>query len=189
MFKTLMEGETKFVWKDGVPNVVPRKVTLDLIKASLSVTDGDAQRIHTALVAEEWIEPGKFVPTRRGMALAQHIDRPHISRAAAEEILDRVLHWADSINADEDARVKLRAIYLFGSLERGEPEVGDIDLFVEFMTLDLGDNVEPKDMDRERELFEELTSISDYISPSSELDRKIMSDVPCRQVFPRPSSR
>jgi predicted nucleotidyltransferase len=188
VFKTLLEGENKFVWKNGVPSVVPRKVTPDLIDASLNVSGAEAQRIHAALIAEGWIEPNKFVPTRRGMALAQHVDRSRISRTDAEKILDEVLDWADRINADAGTRVKLKAIYLFGSLERGEAEVGDIDLFVEFTTLDLGDELQPEDMDRENEMAEELTSISEYVSPSSELDRKMMSDVPSRQVFPRPSS-
>lgn len=186
MFKTLMEAETEYVWKDGAPSIVVRRVTPDLIVSTLNVSATEAQRIQMELVAEGWIESDKFVPTTKGMALAQHIDRPRLPRAEAERILDKVVDWADRINAQPNARVKVKAIHLFGSLERGAPDVADIDLFVEFTTMDLGMELQPEDTDCESELVEELVSISEYISPSNEFDRLKMSDVPCRQVYPRP---
>jgi predicted nucleotidyltransferase len=185
VFKTLMEREIEYKWNGGAPIIVPRKVTPDLIECSLGLPGAEAQQIQEMLVAEGWIEPEKFVPTSQGMALAQHIDRPRLSRREAEDILDQVLNWADRINANVQARVKLKAICLFGSLERGEAEVGDIDLFVAFTTLDLGDDLQPEDMDRQTEMVEELKGISEYISPSCELDMMMMSDVPKKQVFPR----
>jgi predicted nucleotidyltransferase len=118
------------------------------------------------------------------MGLSQHIDRPKLSRAEAEAILDRVIQWADHTNVEAGARVKVKAIHLYGSLERGADEVGDIDLFVEFTTMDLEMDLQPEDMEREEELCEELTYISDYLSPSSVLERMMMHDVPMRQVFP-----
>lgn len=189
MFKALMKGGAKFEWKRGIPKLVPREVTPDLIESSLDVTFEDAPRIHAALVAEGWIESDTFVLTRRGMALAQHVDRERISRAEAEKILDRVLDWADRVNAAPDARVKVKSICLYGSLERGEPEVGDIDLFIEFTTLELGGDLQPEDMDLEDGLAEELVGISEYISASCQWESAIMSDVPRRQVFPRSPER
>ena len=42
-----------------------------------------------------------------------------------------------------------------------------------------------EDMEHEDELSEELTSISDYLGPSSWIDREMMYDVPMLLVFPR----
>ena len=186
MFKTFVEEEKPLVWNEGKPHSVVRTISPQLTETSLNVSGAEAKQVHEALVSEGWIEPEKFVPTRRGVALAQHVDRPRISRAEAGKILERVLDWADGINEDPDARVKLRAIRLFGSLERGEAEVGDIDLFVEFTTFDLGDDMQPEDMVRESELAGDLKDISEYISPSDELSRQMMLDVPTLRIFPRP---
>lgn len=79
----------------------------------------------------------------------------------------------------------MKTIHLYGSLAQGADEVGDVDLFVEFTTMDLAMDLQREDMDRENELCEELTSISDYLSPSSWLDREMMGDVSMRQVFPQ----
>lgn len=185
MFNNFLEREMEVEWKDGMPLPVVRRMTPDMIEAELHVAPVEAQRIQAELVVEDWIEPEKFTPTRKGMALAQHIDRPKLQRAEAEALLDKVLEWAERTNAVADARVKVKAIHLYGSLERGADEVGDIDRFVEFTTLDLDMDLEPEDMEREGELCEELTGISDYLSPSTGLDRLMMEDVPMRQVFPR----
>jgi hypothetical protein len=74
---------------------------------------------------------------------------------------------------------------LFGSLNRGAAWVDDMDIFVEVSTMDLGDDLQPEDMEREDELFEEVASISERISPSSEIVRMTMDDVEMRQVFPQ----
>jgi predicted nucleotidyltransferase len=118
------------------------------------------------------------------MALSQYTDRPKIARAEAEKILANVLAWAADTNAVPNARVKVKAIDLFGSLQRGEPFVGDVDIFIEFTTMELGADLEPEDMGREVELLEELSQISDYVSPSSVFDREYMVDVPRHRVFP-----
>jgi hypothetical protein len=81
--------------------------------------------------------------------------------------------------------VRSRTIDLFGSLQRGAAEVGDINLFVVITTMDLGMDLQPKDQEREDELAEELMFISEYISPSSELDQMCMG-VPSTRIFPRP---
>lgn len=185
MFKNFTEQESEMDWNDGVPVVKIRRMTPDFIARQLETASGEAQRIQAALVAEGWIEPEKFTPTRKGMALSQHDDRPKLPRAEAEALLAKVLVWADRTNAVADARVKVKTIHLYGSMLKGADEVGDVDLFVEFTTMDLDMDLQCEDMDRENELCEELTNISDYLSPSTGLDREMMSDVPMRQVFPR----
>jgi hypothetical protein len=95
-----------------------------------------------------------------------------------------VLAWADGVNAEPNARVMVKSIDLFGSMQCGAVEVGDIELFVVFTTMDLGMDPQPEDLEREHELTQELVSISEYISPSSELDQ-VCRDVPSSRVFPR----
>lgn len=185
MFKNFLEREMEVEWKDGFPVRNVRRMTPSVIEAELGVPPAEAGLIQDKLISEGYIEPGKFTPTRLGMALAQHTDRPKISRADAEAILSQVLDWADRTNAVPDARVKVKTIHLYGSLARGAAEVGDVDLFVEFTTMDLGQDLMPEDQQREEELSEELVSISEYLSPSSFIDRMLMEDVPMRQVFPR----
>lgn len=185
MFKNFNVQETEIDWNDGAPVVKVRQMTRDFIVGQLEIASGEAQRIQAALVAEGWIESDKLTPTRKGMALSQHVDRPKLPRAEAEALLTKVLDWADRINAVADARVKVKTIHLYGSLLQGADEVGDVDLFIEFTTMDLDADLQCEDMDRENDLSEELASISDYLSPSSWIDRELMGDVPMRQVFPR----
>lgn len=185
MFKNFTALESEMDWSSGAPIVKVQQMTPDFIAEQLEMAFGEAQRVQAALVAEEWIQPEKFRPTRKGMGLSQHVDRLMLARSEAEALLDKVLDWADRTNAAAGARVKVRAIHLYGSLLQGADEVGDVDLFVEFTTMDLGEDLQCEDMEREDELTEELTSISDYLSPSSWLDREMMDDVPMQQVYPR----
>lgn len=185
LFKTFTEQESDLAWEAGVPKLTVRQMTISFICDSLGLQHDHANLVQAALIDEGWIDKDKLTPTRSGMALAQHVDRPKISQAEAEAILNRVLKWAERTNATSDARVKVKTIFLFGSLNRGAAWVDDIDIFVEFTTMDLGDDLQPEDMEREDELCEELASISERISQSSEIDRMIMDDVEMRQVFPQ----
>jgi predicted nucleotidyltransferase len=185
MFKNFLEREIEVEWKDGLPVRNVRRMTPSVIEAELGVPPGEAEKIQARLISEGYIEPDKFTPTRLGMALAQHIDRAKISRADAEGILTQVLDWADRTNSVPDARVKVKTIHLYGSLERGAEEVSDIDLFVEFTTMELGLDLMPEDQQYEEDLSEELVAISECLSPSSFIDRMLMGDVPQRQIFPR----
>lgn len=185
MFKNFTAQEADVDWNDGAPVVNARRMTPDFIAEQLDVAPDEAQRIHATLVGEDWLESEKFTPTRKGMALSQHVDRPRLQRADAESLLAKVLDWADRTNTEAHARVKVKTIHLYGSLLGDTDEVGDVDLFVEFTTMDLGMDLQPEDMEREDGLSEELIAISDYLSPSSWVDRELMGDVPMRQVFPR----
>ena len=51
--------------------------------------------------------------------------------------------------------------------------------------MDLGMELQREDTEREDELSKELTAISDYLSPSSALDRLMMDDVSMQKLFPR----
>jgi predicted nucleotidyltransferase len=185
MFRKFLEPNTEVEFRNGVFFQTVRRMTPDIIAAELQAPLAEAQRMQAALVTEGWLIPTQFTPTRKGMALAQHKDRPKISRVKAWEILDHVLDWADQKCSDPDARVRVKSIHLYGSLERNADEVGDIDLFVEFTTLDLGMDLQPEDQETEDELAKELGGISNYLSPSTCLDRMMMEDVPQRQIFPR----
>ncbi len=185
MFKNFTALKSEMDWNNGLPIMKIPQMTPDFIAEQLETASGEAQRVQAALVAEGWIEPEKFTPTRKGMALSQHVDRPKLPRAEAEALLDKVLEWADRTNAAAGARVKVKTIHLYGSLVQGADEVGDVDLFVDFTTMDLGEDLQCEDTEREDELREELTSISQYLSPSSCFERELMSDVQMRLVFPR----
>jgi hypothetical protein len=184
VFKNLLAQERDIRFENGIPVSPARRISTEFIEAELKVSATEAVRIQQALIEEGWILPIRFIPTRQGMGLAQHVDRPKLNRAAAEAILEQVLDWADRVNAQDGARVKVRNIHLYGSLMGDASEVGDIDLFIDFTTMDL-DDLQPEDMESEDELCDQLNEISDYISPSCDLTRLMMNDVPTRKVFPR----
>ena len=185
MFKQFVDSEIKHKFVDGVLKIEKRSITHELIMESLNVPRAEAETIRTLLVSEGWIEAGKFIPTMRGMALAQHVDRPKISLEKADAIINEVLNWADGVNAELNARVRVKTIRLYGSVEQRKLEVSDIDLFVEFTTMDLGLDLQPEDWEREEELGEELVGISEYISPSPEFNRELMLEAKSRLIFPR----
>lgn len=83
MFQDLMTKEIAFRWNDGNPIMEVHRIAIDLIEQSLDLSENEAQAVQSKLVEEGWIEPLTFVPSTRGMALAQHIDRAPISRAKA----------------------------------------------------------------------------------------------------------
>jgi predicted nucleotidyltransferase len=181
MFATFVDAPTQYDSTGGFPRVVPRKMTADWIAAELDVGNDEGARVHMALIEGGWLDGTKGYPTHRGMALAQHIDRPRISREEAEKILERVVDWATAVNSDTTARVRVKLIELYGSLARGETEVGDIDLIVIY-TPDVQE-IEPDDYDRQDELTEQLVAISEYISPASELDKIAMPDADYQAIF------
>jgi predicted nucleotidyltransferase len=186
MFKDFVGDETVGRWQNGKPVYSERKMTVDLIAGSLGISSDEAKHIQRGLVTEDLIDPKKLTPTPRGMALAQYIDRPRMPRAEAKNILGQIYGWAERTNAEdrENERVRVKAIYLFGSLERGEADVGDIDLFVLFTPSPLSGELEPEDIDRQDELSRELAMISEYISLHSELEQISMLHVPSWQIFP-----
>lgn len=184
MFGKFISTESEYDWTGGLPRLIPRKMDAAYISASLSTSSEAAEEIVSKLVQEGWLEEQKLIPTHAGMALAQHIDRPRIARAEAETLLEQVLVWVEAVNSDTEGRVLVRQVDLYGSLARGEPTVGDVDLVVTFTTMDLGEDLQPEDMDREDELRAELSAISEYLSPATELDKLAMPDADYRTIYP-----
>lgn len=184
LFVAFLDREPDYQEIHGLKVPMVRRMTVEIIREILATTDVLAAEIQGKLISEGWLEAENFTPTSKGMALSQYTDRPKITRIEAEDILAKILAWAAETNAVPNARVKVKAIDLFGSLERGQSLVRDIDIFVEFTTMDFLTDLEPEDADREAELLEELSQISEYVSPSSALDRELMFDVPKRRVFP-----
>lgn len=184
LFQSFLALDPGFQFDNGELSYNPKRVSVEFVANTLSISLEEASKIQAELVTEGWIDAAKLIPTRKGMGLSQHVDRPKLSRDQADAILAEVVAWAHRVNADPEARVTVRTMHLYGSLQRREEQVGDIDLFIEFTTLDLGDDMQPEDMEREEELSEELAAISEYLSPASQFDRGLMSDVPTTLVFP-----
>lgn len=187
LLAALMARDTDYEWVDGLPKLIPRRVTIKLIGDSLGLSNAEAARVQRDLVAEGWIDH-RHAPTTRGMALAQHHDRPPLPRAEAEAVISEVIAWAERVNAESDGRVALKTIHLFGSMLGDAPEVGDVDLFVAFTTMDHRENVEPEDIEREDELCRELADISEYVSASDEVDRAMLG-ASQRLIFPAATDR
>ncbi|SHM66415.1 hypothetical protein SAMN05518668_11621 [Sphingobium sp. YR657] len=88
-----------------------------------------------AIVFEECIDRGLIDPqthkvTEKGMVVARAKVVPRTSLAKARAVLDRFLDNVDALNADTEALTGVSEVWLFGSLMRGEPTVGDIDLAI-----------------------------------------------------------
>ncbi len=184
LFKSFAELKSELRRNESVLSLAVRRMTPEYVAEFLDLPNAEASRIQSELIAEGWIHEEKLTPTRKGMGLAQHIDREKISRAEAEALVERVISWAVATNAKISARVKIKEIHLYGSLQRAAAWVDDVDLFVEFTTMDLGMDLQPEDMELEHRLCEELCAISDRLSPSTVFDRMSMHDVPTRKVFP-----
>ena len=184
MFATFIEAPSKLRFKDGVPQIASRKLTAGKVSKSLGLTAAEGRRVHAALIAEGWLDKAKLHPTHQGMALSQHVVRPRISREEADKILGSVLEWARRVNAEEQTRVRVKSIDIYGSFERGVPDVGDIDLILIYTPGPGDEDVEPEDMERQDELTEDLVAISEYISLASEFDKRAMPDAGYRQIFP-----
>lgn len=186
MFKAFNEADTEYDLSGAAPKFVLRRMTRTYVRDELNLSDAKADEVHRSLIEEGWIDAERLCPAHQGMGLANHLDLPRISREEGLELVERVLDWVDRANADENSRVRIKSIELYGSLERGSADIGDVDIVVAFNTMDLDDGPLPEDMDREDELAAELTAISPYISPATELDKLGMPHANYRQIYPRP---
>ena len=166
----------------GMPKMKPKRMDAVYVASKLQVSKDEANNIVRGLTEEGWLKPDKLVPTTRGMALAQHQNRPRITRREADEIVEQTIEWAKRVNAQDGARVKVLYIDLFGSYITLSGDVGDVDMVVKFNTHDLED-LQPEDMEVEIELLEELRNISEYISPSDELDQLTLDGQKFKRIF------
>ncbi|WP_439568915.1 hypothetical protein [Sphingopyxis sp.] len=88
-----------------------------------------------AIVYEECIDRGLIDPvtnkvTEQGMTVARAKVAMRTPLAKARSVLDDLLARVDLLNADPEAVTRVDRIWLFGSLMREEPTVGDIDLAI-----------------------------------------------------------
>jgi predicted nucleotidyltransferase len=92
------------------------------------------QRRDGAIVFEECLDRGLIEPdgsgfkiTQAGEAIADSKLRPRTALAAAQRVFDDFLDRVERVNADPDSVLQVEQVWLFGSLMREEPTVGDID--------------------------------------------------------------
>ena len=92
------------------------------------------QRRDGAIVFEECLDRGLIAPdgsgyriTQAGEAIADSKLRPRTALAAAKRVFDDLLDRVERVNADPGSVLQVEEVWLFGSLMREEPTVGDID--------------------------------------------------------------
>lgn len=88
-----------------------------------------------AIVLEECIDrglvdPETYRPTAEGEALARAKARKRATLADADRVLDLFLENVERLNRDNESLSRVDEVWLFGSLMRRQPDVGDIDLAV-----------------------------------------------------------
>lgn len=74
-------------------------------------------------------ERSELTPTGRAVAHSRSVVKTELTKARA--ILDQLLERFVAINADPDRLISINTVYLYGSVMRGDPLVGDIDLDIE----------------------------------------------------------
>lgn len=74
-------------------------------------------------------ERSDLTPTGRAVAHSRSVVKTELTKARA--ILDQLLERFVAINADPDRLISIHRVYLYGTVMRGEPLVGDIDLDIE----------------------------------------------------------
>jgi hypothetical protein len=74
-------------------------------------------------------ERSELTPTGRAVAHSRSVVKTELAKARA--ILNRLLERFEAINADPDRLISINRVYLYGSVMRGDPLVGDIDLEIE----------------------------------------------------------
>ncbi len=74
-------------------------------------------------------ERSELTSTGRAVAHSRSVVKADLTKARA--ILDQLLERFEAINADPDRLISINRVYLYGSVMRGDPLVGDIDLEIE----------------------------------------------------------
>jgi len=149
------------------------------VSEALGVDAGPAADLVTRLRLAGYLEQDRDVPTPLGMALAAAKRRPRISRAMAEDILQRVLRCAAGVNAQSSARFTVSSIDVFGSYLSNSQDLGDLDLLLEFVA---PDDLRPEDFDERDRICKKLCRISAYVSMHNEFDY-IAAGAPMKRVF------
>ena len=184
-FKAFLELDTPTTFKNGIPRIKPKRMTPDFLAAQLNIDRAEAGTLITCLKAEGWLEADRPVPTTRAMALAQHIVRPRILRAKADEILTAILDWAETFNNEATGDIRIKELLVFGSYTTDAPTCGDIDLIVvtNYADLTAQDVLQPEHNDEVDDAVKALQAISEYISPADEMDMLTMPDVKFTSIY------
>lgn len=74
-------------------------------------------------------ELSDLTPTGRAVAHSRSVVKTELTKARA--VLDKLLERFEAINADPDRLISINRVYQYGSVMRGDPLVGDIDLEIE----------------------------------------------------------
>ncbi|WP_135080583.1 hypothetical protein [Terasakiella sp. SH-1] len=183
IFRNFRDIPIEHKYIDGKFELDKKQFDRDFLIAQLSISSNEATHLLDALVKDGWLEVETLTPTTQGMALINFEDRPRLSRKDAQKIMSEILEWAEKTNNVKDARIKIKSIDLFGSYLSSSPDLGDIDLILEFNTLDLPD-LEPEDEDLEEQLVSEVMNISEYISLHSAYEKLSLVDATFEKIFP-----
>ena len=102
-------------------------------------------------------------------------------------MLHEAVAWAKGVEQRNDLTVKVDRLDVYGSYWGEGSDVGDLDIIVVFNILRLAEEnlLQPEHMDEQDALLEELTTISQYISPADELDKLNMPSADFRTVYYR----
>jgi len=92
----------------------------------------EARTVYDACVSEGLVDPRSCRPTKDGEAFAHASLRCRTPATRAWELLDELLGWVDVYNKDPDHTRFVDQIWLFGSLMRGEVDVADVDLAIDW---------------------------------------------------------
>lgn len=160
------ELELNFSIKDGEMRYIPKKLSIEFVASSMNICLVDAKTIMDHLVADNYIDSSRLIPTSKGMALCAAEVRDRLALNEAKLIVDQFLLDVVELNSRHDARIFIEEVYVFGSYRRGELTVGDIDLLI---IMPLPDDPLPEDFDEQDEIIDRLMK-SDYLSLHGEFD-------------------
>ena len=159
-----------------------KRMSATFVAQQLGIDQAQASALLQALGDEGYIDPHAGTPTPKGMALSHVEDRPPLTRSQADELVQRVCAWAAAVDQD---RVWVDSIFVFGSYLGDAPEINDLDLLVTFRKPDF-DDLQPEDDERADILADELSSISEYISPQEEFGISGLEIRPkMRRIYPK----
>ncbi|GGD81812.1 nucleotidyltransferase domain-containing protein [Croceicoccus mobilis] len=82
-------------------------------------------------IATDLIDPDEYALTDVGLAVARSrsVTKQPVKRA--RDTLAKLIEHIKTINADPDRDITVERVYLYGSVMRNEPTVGDVDLQIE----------------------------------------------------------
>jgi predicted nucleotidyltransferase len=164
--RSFLDIKPDYSFANGNFVYTPRRLTPSFLAHAMSISGDAAASLLAILINEDYIDADKLTPTSKGMTLCAAEDRERLSLDAADAIFQDFLAAVRSCNARANGRVFVEAVYLFGSYQRRQATVGDIDLLLE---TSLPIDCLPEDMD-ERDAVTTSIKVSEYLSFHDEFD-------------------